>query len=179
MITKNWYKMIATLILGKKGVSWSADILNTDGVSKPHYFNTSNSYFYDTYSFEQMLSTIKTSYTDGLGVCFGTGNTPATLDDYKLSGDIITTLSGPCAISRGIDADGAYITARYTLNNNGNSSVTVSEIAALTYIWTTNSSNRAYPMIDRTVLDTPVTIPAGGVGQVVYTITFNYPTATT
>ena len=30
--------------------------------------------------------------------------------------------------------------------------------------------------VERTVLETPVTIPAGGVGQVTYTIRMNYPT---
>ena len=177
MITKNWYKLLTTLLMCGKGVSWDVGILDADGVSRPHYFNSSNTLFYEFYRFEKSLTGIKSDYNNS-GVIFGTGNAPVTLDDYKLSGDIITTLSGRCTISRGVDANGAYITALYTLNNDGNNDVTVSEIATLAYAWTTNSSNKCCPMIDRTVLDTPVTIPAGGIGQVVYTITFNYPTAT-
>ena len=176
MITKNWYKTIATLMFCEKGTSWNVGILGANGVSSEHYFYYNTS-FYTTYNLAEALQHIRTNY-ENRGVRFGTGNAPATLDDYKLSGDIITTLSGTCAISRGADTNGAYITALYTLTNSGDSDVTVAEVGTFVNINKTSSSNHAYPMLDRTVLDTPVTIPAGGVGQIVYTITFNYPTAT-
>ena len=176
MITKNWYKTIATLMFCEKGTSWNVGILGANGVSSEHYFYYNASY-YSVYNLAEALQYIRTNYENG-GVRFGTGNTPATLDDYKLSGDIITTLSGNCAISKGEDAEGAYITALYTLTNTGDSDVTVAEVGTFVHINKTNSSTHAYPMIDRTVLDTPVTIPAGGVGQVEYTITFKYPWAT-
>ena len=177
MITKNWYKTIATLMFCEKGTSWNVGILDTNGVSSAHYFYNNTS-FYSVYNLAEALQSIRTNYENGGGVRFGTGNTPATLDDYKLSGDIITTLSGNCAISNGVNADGAYITALYTLTNTGNSDVAVAEVGTFVHINKTNSNTHAYPMIDRTVLDTPVTIPAGGIGQVEYTITFNLPTAT-
>ena len=176
MITKNWYKTIATLMFCERGASWDVGILGTGGVSSAQYFYNNASFSY-AYNLVEALQKIDTDY-EGSGVRFGTGNTPVTLDDYKLSGDIITTLSGAYSISKGADAAGAYITALYTLTNTGSSDVTVSEVGTFVHINKTNSSTHAYPMIDRTVLDTPVTIPAGGIGQVVYTITFNYPTAT-
>ena len=176
MITKNWYKTIASLMFCETGKYWNPGILDTNGNSCEHYVYYSSS-LSPVYNLAEALKSIDTDYT-GKGVRFGTGNTPATLDDYKLSGDIITTLSGNCAISNGVDADGAYVTALYTLTNTGNSDVTVAEVGTFVYINRTSTSTKAYPMIDRTVLDTPVTIPAGGIGQVVYTITFNYPTAT-
>lgn len=175
MITKNWYKIITTLMFGGVGATWSADILDITGVSKTHYFNPGNTLFFSAYQLDNMLAKVLTGYDTG--VVFGTGNTPATLDDYKLSGDVITTLSGTCAISRGVDAEGAYITARYTLNNNGDSDVTVSEIAACTFFWP-DKTKTLFTILDRTVLDTPVTIPADGVGKVEYTIRLTYPTAT-
>lgn len=107
------------------------------------------------------------------GVFFGDGTTPPTLDDINLSGNVITTLNGTAKLSYDISDDGSVeVSALWTLTNTGNVAVTISE-AALACGFTNNS----FIMFERTLLDTPVTIPAGGIGQVTYTIRFNYPTA--
>lgn len=122
----------------------------------------------------------KVKYTDSPssyylnGVTFGDSDQPATVEDYKLAGNIISNLVASVTISKS-DND---ITARFTITNNNSTEVTIKEVCYTAYFqyftssWGSNSNG---VVIDRTVLDTPVTIPTGGVGQIVYTITFNYP----
>ena len=68
--------------------------------------------------------------------------------------------------------------AVYTITNNNAEEITIREVALHVLFYRTTSGSTNGCVIDRTVLDTPVTIPAGGVGQVEYTITFNLPTST-
>ena len=75
------------------------------------------------------------------------------------------------------DESGLTITALYTITNTGSSAFTIGELGLIAATYT-NVSTNSKCLVERTVLDTPVTIPAGGIGQVEYTITFNYPTAT-
>ena len=120
---------------------------------------------------------VQTSTASGGGVILGTGTTTPTLDDYCLSGDMITTFTYSKDVSVTSDESGVTITALYTITNTGSSAFTIGELGLIAAPY--NHSSAGYKcLVERTVLDTPVTIPAGGVGQVVYTITFNYPTAT-
>lgn len=62
------------------------------------------------------------------------------------------------------------------MKNTSSADVTIREIGY--YACYDGNTKNSRVLLDRTLLDTPVTIPAGSIGQVVYTITFNYPTAT-
>ena len=110
------------------------------------------------------------------GVYFGTGTTPPTMDDYKLTGDVFTSHSTVTSVTAVHEDASSTITAQYTVCNTGTADVTIGEIGLVSTIYQ-GSSGFGYMMIERTVLDAPVTIPAGGVGQVTYTIRMNYPTA--
>lgn len=105
------------------------------------------------------------------GVVFGNGTAPATLDDYQLAGDHFQTYDAFASITSNSTEDYTEIVATYTITNTGTSEFTISEIG-LTSCY--NSYNEG-TLVERTLLDTPVTIPAGGVGQVIYTIRTNYP----
>ena len=120
------------------------------------------------------MGTIVKSYYGGGGVMFGDGTTPVTLDDYKLSGNIITTISSSVSLSWDSDDEGCSGTALYTLTNSGDSAITISEVGLFSGVFSNNNMNY---MLERTVLDEPVTIEAGAIGQVTYTIRLNYPTA--
>lgn len=117
------------------------------------------------------------------GVIFGDGSTHVTKSDYNLAGNHIKTLSAIVQITRSVDENGVEIKAVYSLTNTGTTDVVIAEMAMLERILsglTTESNNNRFYfnyIIDRKVLDAPVTIPAGGVGQVTYTIRVNYPTA--
>ena len=103
------------------------------------------------------------------GVAFGNGTSEPSMDDYTLSGSLVTAFTASALMSK----IGNTITVTYTLTATAD--ITISEIGLFSLYY---SGNRHPFLVERTLLDEPVTIPAGGVGQVVYTITFNLPTAT-
>lgn len=104
------------------------------------------------------------------GVAFGDGNTPVTVDDYQLSGNHLTayTPSYDCKINEDLDE----ITWTYTITNNGTTAFTIKEIG----VFISASYNYYNALVLREVLDSPVTIEAGGVGQVTLKIKVNVPT---
>lgn len=120
---------------------------------------------------------LQTSLTSSGGAIIGTGTTPATIDDYKLAGDMITTFTYSKTVTITHDDEKTTITALYTITNTGNAAFTIGEIGLMAGSYaSTNTSYRC--LVERTVLDSPVTIEAGGVGQVTYTIEINMPVAT-
>ena len=172
MLTNNFWSALAQNMIGAVN---SASIKNVSG-QLTQINNAAGSFlpfFISGYDYKVDLSEINTSYnmSNRGGVIFGDGNTPVTAEDYKIAGNIITGITTSAALARSFNDGLAQIVATYTIT--ASSEVTIKEIAA----FASSGYNGMY-MLDRTVLDTPVTIPAGGVGQVVYTITFNYPTAT-
>lgn len=137
------------------------------------YYNGANHSYAGTYgsgrSFVHMgmLSTSKTS----LGTVFGNGTAEVTPDDYKLSGDIITGISATSYMSATVEGDVLKKEVVFTITNSNEYDITISECGYIAQMYATNNSYCF--LFDHTLLDEPVTIPAGGVGQVTYTITFN------
>lgn len=163
MLTKNWYKGIAAAAVGAKDTA-----VDEKG--------TTRSLYSGGFAFN-MNNTISTSQGIASYVRIGTGTTPPTPDDYNLSGTQITKISSTytdqgTTVENGV----ATKTVIYTVTNTDTTDITIGEIALFSGMKYSSSSTAAF-MFDRTVLDTPVTIPAGGIGQVTYTIRFNYPTA--
>lgn len=119
------------------------------------------------------------------GVVFGDGTVAPSTDDYCLSGNAITGLvkGTNVTIASRLERGDAYEeqTCVYTISNTSAKAITIGEIALAGAYYTgtgTNSaaSYRTMPfIIERTVLDSPITIEAGGIGQVTYTIRMNYP----
>lgn len=114
------------------------------------------------------------------GVCFGSGNEPATIDDFKLSGASVLNCSCSVSCSHSYESDGSngVMSVHYTITNNNDTEVVIGEIGIFGEWYcrtTSNKANNFYYMVERTVLETPVIIPAGGVGQITYVIQMNYP----
>lgn len=105
------------------------------------------------------------------GVCFGTGRKAITLDDYFLSGNLITSLSGTSVISYEHDTTNNLITVTgvYTVTNGSSDNAVVGEMGVIANI------RSDYYLIDRTLLDEPITIPPGEIAKITYTIKFAYP----
>lgn len=115
------------------------------------------------------------------GVFFGTGNSPANIDDYTFAGDFVTGCVASVVVTReiGDDQTSAIVTAVYTITNNNDTTVTIGEMGMFHEVHGRTSSSQYANlgiMIERTALDTPITIEPGGVGQVTYTLNFNFPT---
>lgn len=200
MFTKNYYKYMSRSMVGSNTSDLHGVYIETDGTTGPNYYNTYNSineYRPDywtsamtalkAYNIKSSVQNNSSSFLFSYGVVLGTGTTEPTIDDYTLSGDAITTISSNYTVENSIDEDemGATRTAMYTITNTGDDSITIGEIGIFVERrWqsktTTGTSPRPYHhgfvMIERSLLETPITIPAGGVGQITYTIRMNYPT---
>lgn len=84
---------------------------------------------------------------------YGTGTTAPTIDDYILSGSLITEL----AYTNGnITAFANGITFSHSITNTGDTSVTINEIALCLQYAT--SSNKACVMLTRDVLAEPIVL---------------------
>ncbi len=105
--------------------------------------------------------------SDG-GVYFGGGNTEPTANDYNLAEPL--TLSS-CTVTKNITQSGNTVTGVFNIVNNSTVDYTIAEVGLFGEVPYNDQFEYSY-LIDRTVLDNPVTVPAnGGIGQVTYTIT--------
>lgn len=176
MLLRNYYRNMASALIGQKDTinvnyQGSKTLTCNDGVLYGFtYWGSSGS---SAFQWPYILG-LRKSYTEYGGVIIGTGDTPPTIDDYCLSGDLITNFTYSSSATKTIDNNQASIRVLYTITNSGSDAFTIREIA-LKCGNTTGTSGQC--LVERTVLDTPVTIEPGGVGQITYTITFTYPTA--
>lgn len=115
----------------------------------------------DGYSLASMLgslSTIKTTVGSpnsyNCHMRCGTGTTAPTLDDYALGNEITTGLSNSSAVASFTANNTKEYTATFT--NETSNPIVINEVGIFCY----NYSDVKY-LIERTVLSTPITIPAG------------------
>lgn len=165
MFLKNYYVFQATL--ATNGQAPLGKYVKYSGSQATVTWQSGYAWTYLNYVYA--MSIIRTHAND-YGIIFGTGDTPVTIDDYKLSGNIVTNIAGNTVINHEFVDGGHETTCVCTITNTGGSSVTIKEAGLM-------MANYSLALCERTVLDTPVTIPAGGVGQVTYKIRLNYPTA--
>lgn len=168
MIVGNYYKMLAAYAFGGGAVNAT----RYDGATGKSLYPYST-----TDLLLKMASAPQTSMSGSAGVVFGTGDTAPSINDHCPSGDVISTISASYANS-GVTNDEEYReqTVTYTVTNTGSEEITIKEVCLFVNVRTSSSGTYANFMVERTVLDKPVTISAGGVGQVTYTIRINYPT---
>lgn len=109
------------------------------------------------------------------GFCVGSGAIAATEDDYELASMITSGISASIVTSAELDEDGNPTTVyNLTITNTGSTAVTIAEIGFKQNLYTTTAeggtsfSNRVF-LLDRTVLDVSVTIPAGEFAVIRYT----------
>lgn len=114
---------------------------------------------------EHANDSLLTAYNNS-GYVLGSGNTPATEDDYELQ-SLITTLTGTYANILIYDETNHCYKMRTTLtvSNPTSASITISEVGKLVAVRTGttrggSTNTTSYVLIFRTVLDTPVTIPS-------------------
>ena len=174
MFTKNWYRVLGCAIGNTstygKGYDNNERIIS-DSYAKDMVRIGANS---DGYNYASLFK-VRTSHTGNGGVIFGTGTTPPTIDDYELESDIISTISGSASVTPTFDDTGMTLTAIYVLTNTGSADITIGEIGLIA----SGMYSQDWYMkllLERTVLDTPLTIPAGEIGKVTYTIKLPYPT---
>ena len=164
MLTKNFYAYIKASFSGSNSV---ATFTKTDGSTSTVGLNS------DYPPFSVMDEWAKSA--SSAGVSFGTGTTPATASDYFLESilnDNKINVATPSAVSFSRGDTSEEYSATFGVTNKTADAITISEmgLTAIPY----NGNPIIYVLVDRTVLDAPVTIPAGQSKQITYTIRFNY-----
>ena len=175
MFTRNWYKALA-VEMSRVNDTFQSVTGTTQTLSMSAYL--SNIMLNEDNRYAPSIYKVRTALDSGGGVIFGTGNTIPTIDDTTLSGNLVSGFIYSSNVNAKHVEGGVTLTALYTVTNNNAEAITISEVALIANLYNNNTQAQYKGLLDRTVLDTPVIIPAGGVGQVKYTITLNLPTAT-
>lgn len=163
MLTKNFYALMR-VGLGKTN-STITDTTNNKVVSiLPNAIRDWYGVFYEMNKYNNASAQ---QY-----VLFGNGTTPATVNDYKLESEITTGISVAYPSSATTEQTDNYILWTVTFGVKASVETTISEIGLFSKAYTANESVTS--LVDRTVLDAPITIPAGQSKQITYTIRFNY-----
>lgn len=170
MVTRNWYNFFKSYRGARRiegGITEWNGTKNYAG-----WYNTSSSSFANTITFRDAAVRFATG-TGNEGIVLGSGRTPATIDDYKLESMITSGLSASATRSYDEDNDTIYV---LTITNTSNEDITIGEIGCVGIVHIgENNSGTKYVLTERTVLDSPVTIPAGGIGKVEYRIKMIIP----
>lgn len=169
MLTKNFYAAMMALL----GKTTSAALnKNGENINLGFPTNVSNNYGIFPYMFQYDAENAY-QYVE-----FGNGTTPATAGDYKLENKITSgiTVTTPSAVTT--EQTDSYILWTVTFGVMALTETTISEIGLTAKITYSTGLNPVAILVDRTVLDTPITIPAGQSKQITYTIRFNYGDAT-
>lgn len=180
MFTNNYKKMALCHVLGSSNSNYNQfqqEVVGVNGKS----FKTYCPYQSGTYLSHNMLGEalrVPSTSVATRTCCFGDGNATPTADDYKLSGDIITNLSFTTKMSYTQEDDGVRMTAVYRITNNNSEAITISEVGLFGFGFSSysNGSSGNPILLERSVLDYPVTIEAGEFGDVTYEIKAYYPT---
>lgn len=110
-----------------------------------------------------------TSITDATrGIILGDGNTQPALDDYCLSGNIITDFTASTSVVSSYQNGKITGTATYNITNTGGTAFTIKEIGNTIARVVSGVTHQI--LIARALLATPVTIQPGDTGVVTYKI---------
>jgi hypothetical protein len=152
----------------------SPTLKNLSNYSHQIYSPSGYNYWQDMwYCARNALSTINCTGTIGNGyLMLGTGTTAPTADDYCLESPITTNLS-----CDSVSVSKTSLTKTYTatFTNSGSSDITVTEVGFIVYIlyaYSATTENSDNFLMDITVLETPITIPAGESRTVTYELSF-------
>ena len=164
MLTKNFYSYMRAAL--KKT---AAKFTKTDGATETISLNNDSPPF--------VIMQYWTADVNLGGVSFGTGTTPADISDYYLESILDPqkiSVATPSAVSFSQFDTYEEHSVTFGITNKTAEAITISEMGLTAMPYYSGSSTRKCVLVDRTVLDAPVTIPAGQSKQITYTIRFNY-----
>ena len=166
MLTKNFYSYMRAAFKNK-----SAKFTKTDGTTETISLTSDSPPF--------VIMQYWTASVNMGGVSFGTGTTPADISDYYLESILDPKKIGvatPSEVSFSQFDTHEEHSVTFGITNKTAEAITISEVGltAVPYYSSSGNSTRKCVLVDRTVLDTPVTIPAGQSKQITYTIRVNY-----
>ena len=181
MITK-WFKNYLASMISSIGVSTPTSVQAKKPNGNMVYigFPGSSSIVSNAFPF---TSYADVGYSSGArGIWLGTGTTTPTEDDYNMQNQITSGISCSTSKSNGVDANNnAFSKFIITVTNTSGSSITISEAAYVQGIPAASTPSGSVSweaiMLDHTLLDSPVTIAAGDVAVIEYTLKCALPTS--
>lgn len=171
MLTNNFYQAMRAFLTNS--TMQITTLANTTG----NYSITSDKSYYIFRGFANNDSryVVKTAAANETwGMAFGTGTVPPTPADYWLSGNVITTLNIVACTVTSNNGDGflRMINDVTVKNTSDTETVVINEMGVIGQSYYGSSTKYAC-LVDRTVLDTPLTLAPGEQGVITYT--FNLP----
>ena len=175
MITNNLKKIAAGILLPNTTPNFFIPLINDAGVqvyySMPYASNTNGRYYP---AVGHINSAVRAETIPGIMV--GTGSAQPTGNDYRLQSPILDNGSESNLITFSLDANNnpeATILVPFT--NTSSDSVTIREIGYVENVRCSASSggtSSSYHriLLDRTLLDAPLTVPAGGTATITYVL---------
>ena len=181
MVTQNYENVLAMMLLASSTVKGLLRITTVQGMTR--YLSNK---FTGTTAFPYGKTESMTTSATAAGISIGSGNTAATKQDYNLEHTITGGVSMSITSISLFADEHANPTLRFkiTVTNTGSSEITVREIgykqklaAIAAPNLTAEESGNANPyvcLIDRTILNTPLTLQAGDAGVIVYDLCTEY-----
>lgn len=164
MLTSNFYSYIRACMH-----KTSANFTLTDGSAKSNNMTQLK----DAVGPFQGMHTF-TQNAKSFGTMLGTGTTPPKVTDYCLEKPITSGLSATYQNATTYVRMDDYEEYTAVFGVTATNTVTITEIGLICYSYQYSSDKYAI-MVDRTLLENPIEIPAGETRQITYTIRFNYP----
>lgn len=174
MFTTNYYRLLANYVSGSAFpyqhglVMYDGSINNSFTQPDPQLWRSSST------AYAANMNAVTSLAKQNGGVMFGDGDTSPTTADYKLAGNVIDGLTATITRTVAMDNNGFSMPVTYAITNSNSEAVTIKEVGIIA---SKGQWEADKVLLERTVLDAPVTIPAGGVGQIVYTIELPFQTA--
>ena len=175
MLTKNFWALFTGFIGKIQGSSKTVAMKKVDGSNYSETVFSSSSKPYT------MLGAIAiplsdTRYGTFHGTWYGKGRTPATWDDYTLADPItdssVIGTAGTEALVNNVSTDHVEISVPHSVTNQTDNPITIGEIGCFGQAYSGGSAI----LLDRTVLEEPITIPPRGTVRFEYVIKFPYGT---
>lgn len=175
MLTKNAKKLILYYLMDSSQTGSSNPAPTTIGfilksisgstkMANPTYFSV----FSLINSFNHMATDPTTNSVTYIRC--GTGTTAATENDYKLE-SYVTGLTNDAVVTA-VSGNASKKTYTATFTNTTDADITVTEIGFFTNCYYNSSVDNDNFLLDRIVLDTPITIPAGESKPITYELSF-------
>lgn len=151
---------------------WGKDYVGLDGATVKAY--TGSASFVSSAGFGKAMLYPRFKAISGMGIYFGTGPTPAKVDDVTLESPITGGLEKVhSAVSFVKEVDGRYsVCGQYTLKNTSGEPINIYEIGVVVDIYTSSSEKKPV-LMERSVLSVPITIGYNETKTVTYKLTFN------
>lgn len=176
MITKNFKLMLAAILLSnstdQNGKIAGAKTQNGTNVFLSTFFNANQ--------FPVVVTSKVVKDTSSAGIQIGIGSTPANENDYALESLITSGFSASTpTITKTVDSSGnVSLDYTFTITNTDSADLTIREIGYVQDKQAGTSSGGSastvnHLLLDRTVLDTPIVIPAGEYAAIKYSIKVN------